>query len=386
MAIENETVNRGYELPHPGNAPAHDVQRLIDAITAIDADVGALIAALAAKAGIESPAFSGSPTAPTQPSGSNNNTLATTGHVKSAISAFFDTAEGAIETITELQAALSGAGVVEDLLTQIGQKAPLASPALTGTPTAPTPTVETNTDQVATAAFVQLVRAAIIAGAPTNLNTLAKLAAAIGDDPNFAVTVASDLGNKAPLADPAFTGNPTVPTQPEGNNSTRAANTAFVKRAIDTALQAVSTAMSSLASSLVPKSRKITAGAGLGGGGALDADRTVSLGAAKPISNSTTGTVGSDGHDHALGFVAAEVYTGSAQDNLVFPLGHPILVFVGSNVPRNGQITPCLNKNDTSAYVVSGNANAGAALSGVWRSRGGIVDNSNDFYQIVRVQ
>jgi len=382
MAIENETVNRGYELPHPGNAPAHDVQRLIDAITAIDADVGALIAALAAKAGIESPAFSGNPTAPTQPSGSNNNTLATTGHVKSAISAFFDTAEGAIETITELQAALSGAGVVEDLLTQIGQKAALASPALTGTPTAPTPTVETNTDQLATAAFVQLVRAAIIAGAPTGLNTLAKLAAAIGNDPNFAATVTSDLGNKAPLADPAFTGNPTVPTQPEGNNSTRAANTAFVKRAIDMALQAVSAAMSSLAVSLVPKSRKITAGAGLSGGGALDADRTLSLGAARPISNSTTGTVTSDGHDHALGFVAAEVHTGSIASATNYPIGTPLLVLSrGVNAARNETVNVTISTSDNGTFEIAG---GGAALSGTWRSRGQSPGSDGGAYTLVQ--
>lgn len=386
MATENETVNRGYELPHPGNKPKDDVARLIAAISAIDEDVGALIAALATKAAVESPAFSGNPTAPTQPVGTNNNTLATTGHVKNALIAFFNETEGALETITNLTAALSEAGVVTDLMTLIGQKAPLASPALTGTPTAPTPPVETNSDQVATAAMVQLVRAAIIAGAPSNLNTLAKLAAAVNGDPNFAATVASDLSTKATLDSPSFIGNPSVPTQPEGNNSSRAANTAFVKRAVDAALQIVSNAMTSLAASLVPKSRKIIAGAGLSGGGALDADRSVSLGAAKPITNSTTGSVTAEGHDHALGFVAAEVYTGSWQDQTVFPIGHPIVVLVGANVPRNGQVTPCLNKNDSSAYVVAGNPNAGAALSGVYRSRGGWGNNNNDYYEVVRVQ
>lgn len=37
----------------------------------------------------------------------------------------------------------------------VSTKAPLASPALTGTPTAPTATAGTNTTQIATTAFVQ---------------------------------------------------------------------------------------------------------------------------------------------------------------------------------------------------------------------------------------
>lgn len=40
---------------------------------------------------------------------------------------------------------------------------------------------------------------------------------------------AADLAGYAPLASPALTGNPTVPTQSAGNNSTRAASTAFVQ-------------------------------------------------------------------------------------------------------------------------------------------------------------
>ncbi|ARB06094.1 tail fiber protein [Dinoroseobacter phage vB_DshS-R5C] len=42
----------------------------------------------------------------------------------------------------------------------------------------------------------------------------------------------TDLAAKAPLASPAFTGNPTAPTQTAGNNSTRIATTAFVQNAL----------------------------------------------------------------------------------------------------------------------------------------------------------
>lgn len=385
MSIDNVTTNRGYELPNKDNSPAYDVDRIVAALTAADVDVAALFALTALKAAINSPAFSGSPTAPTQPAAANDNTLATTGHVKSALSAFLNDAEGAIATITELEAALSGEGVVEDLMALIALKAPLASPALTGTPTAPTASTATDTTQLATTAFVQAIRAAIVSTAPTSLDTLAKMATAIGNDPNFVATITSVLGGKAGLDSPAFTGTPTVPTQAAGNNTTRAANTAFVKAAIDIALSTVSTNLANAVAGLVPKTRTVSAGAGLSGGGALNANLTVSLGAAKPITNGTTGTVGLDGHDHALGFVAAEVYTGSVANQTSFPIGHQIVVYVSANVARNAAITPCLVSTDSSGYVRSGGANAGSALSGVWRVRGGMFGSFDDYYLVQRV-
>lgn len=51
--------------------------------------------------------------------------------------------------------------------------------------------------------------------------------------------VSDALALKADLASPAFTGNPTVPNQAAGNNTTRAANTAFVTTAVANALTAI---------------------------------------------------------------------------------------------------------------------------------------------------
>ena len=51
---------------------------------------------------------------------------------------------------------------------------------------------------------------ALLTGAPAALNTLDELAAALGDDANFASTVTTNLGLKAPLAPPTFTGTVTV--------------------------------------------------------------------------------------------------------------------------------------------------------------------------------
>lgn len=88
--------------------------------------------------------------------------------------------------------------------TQVDQalvlKANLASPALTGVPTAPTAALGTNTAQLANTAFVQAAIAAIIASSPGALDTLNELAAAIGNDPNFASTMLNALAGKATKA------------------------------------------------------------------------------------------------------------------------------------------------------------------------------------------
>jgi len=104
------------------------------------------------------------------------------------------------------------------------------SPAFLGTPTAPTADPGTNTTQLATTAFMQAALAALVDSSPATLDTLNELAAALGDDPNFATTTATALGLKAPLASPALTGNPTAPNATAGANSTQLATTAYIDR------------------------------------------------------------------------------------------------------------------------------------------------------------
>ena len=87
-------------------------------------DVETSISSLAAKAGLASPTFTGTPAAPTAAQGTSTTQIATTAFVNAEIAA--DTAA----------------------------KAPLASPTFTGTPAGPTAAVSTNTTQLATTAFV----------------------------------------------------------------------------------------------------------------------------------------------------------------------------------------------------------------------------------------
>lgn len=97
--------------------------------TIAESDIPNLVADLAAKAPLVSPALTGTPTAPTAGAGTSTTQLATT--------AFVTTADNL--------------------------KAPLASPALTGTPTAPTAAISTNTTQLATTAYVMDAREKVIA-------------------------------------------------------------------------------------------------------------------------------------------------------------------------------------------------------------------------------
>ena len=70
------------------------------------------------------------------------------------------------------------------------------SPALTGTPTAPTAGRGTNNGQIASTAFVVQAIAALVNSAPGALDTLQELAAALGNDANFAATVTNALAGK----------------------------------------------------------------------------------------------------------------------------------------------------------------------------------------------
>lgn len=85
--------------------------------------------------------------------------------------------------------------------------------------------------QTISAAITAAVNA-LINGAPGALDALNELAAALGNDPNFATTVTNNLATKAPLVSPALTGTPTAPTAPTGTATTQLATTLFVANAV----------------------------------------------------------------------------------------------------------------------------------------------------------
>ncbi|ELM7216729.1 tail fiber protein [Escherichia coli] len=90
------------------------------------------------------------------------------------------------------------AKAVKAVMDETNKKAPSNSPALTGTPTTPTAPKGTNNTQIASTAFVMAAIAALVDSSPDALNTLNELAAALGNDPNFATTMTNALAGKQP--------------------------------------------------------------------------------------------------------------------------------------------------------------------------------------------
>ena len=115
-----------------------------------------------------------------------------------ATSAELTTLEGAVDDVEADVAQLDSDldQLSTDTSAALALKAPLASPALTGTPTGPTATLGTNTTQLATTAFVKAAIDALVAAAPGVLDTLDELAAALGDDANFATTITNAIAAK----------------------------------------------------------------------------------------------------------------------------------------------------------------------------------------------
>lgn len=140
-----------------------------------------------------SPAFTGTPTAPTAANGTSTTQIATTAFVASA----------------NTNAATYNAATY----------APLISPALTGVPTAPTATTGTATTQIATTAFV--TNSPEFSGVPTapTANPLAG---------NTQIATTEFVQNQKDS--PAFTGIPTAPTAVSTTNTTQIATTAFVQQ------------------------------------------------------------------------------------------------------------------------------------------------------------
>ncbi|WP_205932102.1 tail fiber protein [Escherichia coli] len=156
--------------------------------------------ALALKAPLASPAFTGTPTAPTASQGTNSTQIANTAFVKAAITALINGAPGTLDTLKEIAAAINNDPNFSTTINNaLALKAPLASPALTGVPTAPTAAQGTNNTQIATTAYVRAAISALVGSSPEALDTLNELAAALGNDPNFATTMTNALAGKQPL-------------------------------------------------------------------------------------------------------------------------------------------------------------------------------------------
>lgn len=191
---------------------------------------------IALGAPLASPAFTGTPTAPTPATADNSTTIATTAFVKaqgyatlaSPVLTGTPTAPTPATADNTTKIATTAYVQAQGYLTSATAGttyAPLASPALTGTPTAPTPLTADNTTKVATTAYVkaQLVSPALT-GTPT-----APTPATADNSTTIATTAYVKAQGYATLASPAFTGTPTAPTPATADNTTKVATTAYVQ-------------------------------------------------------------------------------------------------------------------------------------------------------------
>ncbi|KAB3397835.1 phage tail protein, partial [Escherichia coli] len=151
----------------------------------------------------------------TQLSSATNSTSETLAATPKAVKAAYDLANGkytaqdattARKGLVQLSSATNSTSetlaatpkAVKTVMDETNKKAPLNSPALTGTPTTPTARQGTNNTQIANTAFVMAAIAALVDSSPDALNTLNELAAALGNDPNFATTMTNALASKQP--------------------------------------------------------------------------------------------------------------------------------------------------------------------------------------------
>lgn len=163
---------------------------------------------------LNSPNFTGIPTAPTPNPGSNTGQLATTAFVQAAVTA-------ATTGVSSFNARTGAVVLTAGDVTAVGG-ALLASPALTGNPTAPTAAPGDNDTSIATTAFVHAAVAAVTGVASFNTRTGAV---------SLTLADVTAVGG-APIASPTFTGVPAAPTATPATSTTQLATTAFVAAAI----------------------------------------------------------------------------------------------------------------------------------------------------------
>lgn len=195
------------------NADAHSAAQFV---YDYDANMETIDAAFENVAPLDSPEFTGEPTAPTPPDGDNTTRLATTEFVERAISG-----GGAVTSVfgrtgdVEAQSGDYSVG-------EVTGAAPLASPALTGNPTAPTASADDNDTSIATTAFV--------IGQASDANPVVDGSVTPGTSKKYsrADHVHPTDTTRAPLNSPTLTGVPAAPTPSAADNTTKIATTAFV--------------------------------------------------------------------------------------------------------------------------------------------------------------
>lgn len=308
----------------------------------VTAKTNAINVEVGKKAPLSNPAFSGKPTAPHPVANSNDNQIATTQFVNNTVGAYATAANGKAEKTTTInggngltgggslasnqtialgtpsaitadstnsvtqtshthaidKASTRTAGIValaDDLTTDSNvkaltakqgkildaKKADLNSPVFTGKPTAPAPQSGSDDTQIATTQFVNATVRSEISKVVLKSNGLSET---LGQE-IAAKASKTDLNLKANVNSPTFSGSVKAPTPASNSNDTTVATTEFVKSGLGDKAE---------------KTRTITAGNGLTGGGDLTTNRTITLGTPSTITGTSTNSASAESHTHAI--------------------------------------------------------------------------------------
>ncbi len=236
------------------------------------------------------------PSHPSPAAGDSSTASATTAWVTGR--GFVTSAGAAAAAPVQTVAGRNGAVILS--VADVAGAAPLVSPALTGTPTAPNAAPGTNSAQVATTSFVAA---------------------------NF-VNYGYASATYAPLVNAALTGTPTAPTQPAKDNSTRLATTAYADRGDAAAV--ARTQVGDVAYAVVPTDRTVAMTA-------LTAARVLTLPAASAYPQGATLTVVDESGacsasaTISLARVGSDTINGAASAVIASPYGYLALQSNGSN-------------------------------------------------------
>jgi hypothetical protein len=204
---------------------------------AVDLTVAQTMTLLGA-APLASPTFTGTPAAPTPATADNTTKIATTAYVQNQ--GYATTASlPPPSSVTPNMDGTGSAGIAtayarsDHIHPSDTSRAPLASPAFTGTPTSTTPATVDNTTKIATTAYVQAQGYATSGSIPSPSSTtpIVDGTGTAGVSANYSRGdhVHPTDTSRAPLASPTFTGTPAAPTPAGTDNSTTLATTAYVK-------------------------------------------------------------------------------------------------------------------------------------------------------------
>ncbi|EPT7402972.1 prophage tail fiber N-terminal domain-containing protein [Salmonella enterica subsp. enterica serovar Newport] len=197
----SETSARTSETNAAASATAAEASATAAATSASEASSQATASATSASLAAQSSGAAGEAATRSEDAAKRAEDIAAAVHLEDASLTKKGIVQLSSATDSDSEALAATPKAVKDVMSETQTKAPLDSPALTGTPTAPTPEITAAGLEIATAAFVAAKVAQLVGSAPEALDTLKELADALGNDPNFATTVLNKLAGKQPLDD-----------------------------------------------------------------------------------------------------------------------------------------------------------------------------------------